>query len=127
MRVIVTGSRRTTTMQRLFVLQTLTRVLGPIAIEGGGVIIVEGERPDGGVDRDARDWAIATPGADYLGYPARWIESGRSAGPKRNLEMVSDGADLCIAFPALDSKGTWDCLIKAAAAGIPGRVYPLPR
>lgn len=126
MRVIVTGSRSTTPEQRLFVWTTLARVLGPILQNDDDVTLVEGECPYGGVDRDARDWGEKTTGVEVERHPADWNLHGRAAGMIRNSEMVAAGADLCIAFPARGSRGTWDCLKKAAEAGIPGRVYPLP-
>lgn len=126
MRVIVTGSRETTPGQARFVKETLDRVLGTIAREGGEITLIEGECHTGGVDRDAREWAEATAGVEPEGYPADWGQHGRGAGPIRNGEMVATGAQLCIGFPAPDSRGTWDCLKQAARAGIPGRIYPLP-
>jgi hypothetical protein len=40
--------------------------------------------------------------------------------------MASLGAKLCLAFPRKGgSRGTWDCIRKAADAGIPVRIYPL--
>ena len=48
-------------------------------------------------------------------YPG---ESGKAGGPIRNQRMVDSGADLCLAFTMPDSKGTWDCVRKARAAGI---------
>jgi hypothetical protein len=58
-------------------------------------------------------------------FPADWTKLGKSAGPIRNSEMVKFGADICLAFPDKDSVGTWDCLRKAVAAGIPVRIYPV--
>lgn len=58
-------------------------------------------------------------------FPADWNNFGSSAGPIRNTAMVKSGADICLAFPDKESKGTWDCLRKAVAAGIPTRIYPV--
>jgi hypothetical protein len=52
-------------------------------------------------------------------HPADWDRHGRKAGPIRNQEMVDAGADLCVAFPLRGSVGTWDCVRRARAAGIP--------
>jgi ABC-type Fe3+-hydroxamate transport system substrate-binding protein len=50
-------------------------------------------------------------------FPADWIKYGKSAGPKRNMEMIlSAKPDLVVAFPG--SKGTADMISKAKAAGI---------
>lgn len=45
-----------------------------------------------------------------------------AAGNYRNQRMVDLGADLCLAFPLPDSRGTRDCIRRAEAAGIPVRV-----
>lgn len=72
-------------------------------------------------------------GADYLAsiiwtgnigcpeeaHPADWKRYGRAAGMRRNQEMVDAGADLCVAFPLPQSRGTIDCMRRAKAAGIP--------
>jgi hypothetical protein len=54
-------------------------------------------------------------------HPADWKRQGNRAGPIRNGEMVSKGADLCIAVHRflMNSKGTKDCCRQAIAAGVP--------
>ena len=52
-------------------------------------------------------------------YPADWQHHGKAAGPLRNQVMVDAGAALGLAFPWPESKGTWDCVRRAADAGIP--------
>jgi hypothetical protein len=47
-----------------------------------------------------------------------WDFYGRSAGHRRNAHMVSLGADVCLAFPLGESRGTRGCMKLAAAAGI---------
>jgi hypothetical protein len=61
----------------------------------------------------------------YSEYKANWEKFGNKAGPIRNQEMVDCGADECWAYPNLNgiSKGTWNCIHKAKAAGIPVTVY----
>lgn len=50
-------------------------------------------------------------------YPADWAKHGRSAGPKRNEQMLRDGKpDVCIAFPG--GRGTADMVRRCRAAGI---------
>lgn len=66
--------------------------------------------------------ALAAEVAAELGmqvqpYPAAWARYGRAAGPKRNQEMVADGADLLIAFPG--GRGTRDMVKRATKASIP--------
>lgn len=125
LRVLVTGTRDTTATQDTFVARTLARVCGEALGNGRPVVIVEGRCPKGGVDRAAQRWAESTPGVTDEGHPADWKQYGKRAGMIRNGEMVHAGADICVAFPGPGSIGTWDCLKKAAAAGIAGRVYPL--
>lgn len=48
-------------------------------------------------------------------YPG---ESGKAGGPLRNQKMVDFGADLCLAFPLPESRGTYDCARRARAANI---------
>lgn len=57
-------------------------------------------------------------------HPADWDRWGRSAGHRRNAEMVALGADLCLAFPIGASRGTRGCMELARKAGI--RTYNWP-
>jgi hypothetical protein len=102
------------------VLVTGARVVSPRV-----VVVVQGECPYGGVDLVAKKWAEGSPGVASEGHPAEWDRLGRRAGPVRNAHMVSLGADVCLAFPAKGSRGTWDCLQRAVDAGIPSHLYPL--
>ena len=76
-------------------------------------------------------------GADYLAnrlwreynlkverVPADWNKHGKAAGPIRNQQMVDRVPNLCYAFPRGDSRGTWDCLTRAAKAGIKVVIIP---
>lgn len=54
-------------------------------------------------------------------HPADWEGLGRKAGHVRNHHMVSLGADLCLAFPLGESRGTRGCMAAAHKAGIPVR------
>jgi hypothetical protein len=65
------------------------------------------------VDEIARNWGW-TPEV----HPADWDLYGRSAGHRRNAEMVALGADVCLAFPLGVSSGTRGCMRLAASAGI---------
>jgi hypothetical protein len=55
--------------------------------------------------------------------PEDWEKIGKKAGPLRNQKMVDLGADICLAFPAKNSRGTLDCMMRARKAGIPVKVY----
>ena len=78
-------------------------------------LLVHGAAP--GVDTQAASiWA--SWGLPTEAHPALWDELGTEAGPIRNSEMVALGADLCIGFPTIGSKGTYDTMRKARYAGI---------
>lgn len=61
----------------------------------------------------ARDWDVCQ---DV--FVPDWRTHGPAAGPMRNQEMVDAGADVCLAFPFDDSRGTFDCMRRARIAGI---------
>lgn len=126
-RVLVTGSRSTTPEEDAYVQQELSRAYASDLRNHGprAMVVVQGECPYGGVDLAAKLWALRTVGVTDEGHEADWGNLGAKAGPIRNSHMVSLGADLCLAFPAPESRGTWDCIRKAANAGIPTRIYPL--
>lgn len=71
------------------------------------------------------------PGLDYLAaqlaeqwgmriepHRANWTRYGRHAGPIRNAEMVTAGADICVGYPLGASPGTRGCMALAERAGI---------
>ena len=52
--------------------------------------------------------------------PAKWYRQGRAAGPLRNQRMLEQARpDWVLAFPADNSKGTWDMVCRAEGAGLP--------
>lgn len=116
-RVIVTGSRHWTDTQAIW--DKLDWAATNYWVDPrGGMIIVHGDAP--GTDVIAGEWtrlpwkrAIEEP------HPADWDKYGKAAGPRRNQEMVDLGAELCLAFPLGESRGTRDCMRRAEAAGIP--------
>lgn len=63
------------------------------------------------------DWWGRNKSIDVVRVPARWGALGRSAGPRRNTEMVAMRPDLCIAFPG--GPGTNGAIRLADGAGVP--------
>ena len=78
-----------------------------------------------GADHHASGVALAF-GVACEEHPADWTR-GHRAGPERNQAMVDAGADVCLAFPLPGSRGTWDCVKRANAAGIPVRIIAAAR
>jgi YspA, cpYpsA-related SLOG family len=118
-RILVTGWRAWPSADRKIIWDELDGLWTQFDIpwERDRFIIVHGHCPYGGVDLFAEEWAIVQR-QRWERHPADWGKFGKAAGPRRNAEMVALGAELCIGFPGPDSKGTKDCLNKAAAAGI---------
>lgn len=68
-------------------------------------------------------WAL---GLRVEEYPADWDKHGRSAGPRRNAQMIATKPDVVLAFShEPDKGGTADCIRKAQTAGIPVIVWPV--
>lgn len=54
---------------------------------------------------------------------ADWDKFGKSAGPKRNIEMLEQKPDRVYAFPIGDSVGTWHTIREAEKRNIPVSIY----
>lgn len=54
---------------------------------------------------------------------AEWQTYGKSAGPRRNQEMVDSGVSFCVGFAKGESRGTRGCVRFAQEAGIPTILY----
>lgn len=113
MRVLVTGSRDWHDVDVVFA--ALSEVCTEV-----GTVVVHGDCPTG-ADRIASDWCQTQRDIFEEKHPANW-KFGKSAGPIRNQHMVDLGADICLAFPLPESRGTRHCMTAAAKAGIPVRV-----
>ena len=117
-RVIITGSRnwKNVGMMR----ERIERL--ELTVSHPATCIVHGASPLGGAD-----W-IADDIADELGIrcerfpPDPRIQPRATALRLRNQRMIKTGADLVLAFPLADSRGTWDTVNLARAYGIPYEV-----
>jgi hypothetical protein len=131
-RVLITGSRSWSDEQAIR--EALASV---IALQGPeNVTVVHGAASCGAdaiADRVATSWG---GGLMVERHPADWQRHGRSAGFRRNAEMVALGADVCLAFvlPCTDPKcrksephgshGASHTARLAEKAGIPTRRFP---
>jgi len=116
MRVIVTGSRIHD--DRDMIEQAL-RALEQKA-DWTDIILVHGAAA--GADSIAQDVAFDN-GWIVEPHPADWAKYGNRAGYVRNQEMADLGADLVIAFPIGESRGTRMMIDIATKAGIPVEVW----
>lgn len=82
-----------------------------------------------GADSHAERWAKERNCSTWR-LQGPWAMWGKAAGPKRNGYLVANaralarqGVDVVVlAFPMPNSRGTWDCVRKAQAAGLTVRV-----
>lgn len=130
-RILVTGSRKWTDRNRINdALYALCEEhdlnyepdeYGNTMPDPSKVRVVHGACPDG-ADFWCDEWAVANCNMGLVErHPAVWRVDGKfikSAGHKRNYEMVQLGADICLAFHKGDSPGTASCIKMAEKAGI---------
>lgn len=133
-RVLVTGSR---TWDDEGVIQY---ALSEILFHNRTMVLVHGACPTG-ADEIADQWAtqrnqFPSRPVTVERHPADWERYGRSAGFRRNAEMVALGADVCLAFidPCTKpgcrepkphgSHGAAHTADLAEKAGIPTRRFP---
>ena len=92
MKILVCGGRSYGDVEKVFEILDCIHTLSPIAY------LVHGNAK--GADRLAEDWAIQAKVCP-LSYPADWNRHGKSAGPKRNRQMLDENPDvkLVVAFP----------------------------
>lgn len=99
MRLLVCGGRDYSNREALFSFMDLIKP--SVVIQGGAT----------GADRLAAEWATEKD-VYLITFEASWSEFGKSAGPRRNRRMLTEGKpDLVAAFPG--GAGTED-MIKAA-------------
>lgn len=116
-RVLVTGSRTWTDTR------TIRDALAAEWGQGRNTLIT-GACPRG-ADRLAEQCWRAW-GGHVERHPADWDRHGRAAGFRRNAAMISDGADVCLAFVRDHSRGATHTATLAAQAGIPVRRFAHP-
>lgn len=145
-RILVTGSRKWPSEN--IVWEAIAFALCENLPDGGAVTLVHGACPTG-ADHFAHTWFGLPLDGDFTAveethpadwdrcvpecrHPQAWRRGRRycpAAGHRRNQEMVELGADLVLAFPLpgprTRSRGTWDCVRRAKAAGIPVEVQAL--
>lgn len=114
MRILITGSRAWADEEAIR--DALIRESHRLRVCAADVTVVHGgaRGADAIADRLAREY-----GCQVEVVRADWDRYGRAAGVIRNGVMVSRGAVVCLAFPIGISRGTRDCIARAAAAGIP--------
>lgn len=135
LRVLITSSR--TWDDEGFVWRVLDTVFEPL----DEMVLVHGACPEGG-DEHADRWARENmangfgEGLTVRRRPANWARHGRRAGRVRNVQMVEEGVDLCLAFARLcaDPKcrrkdshithGTEHCSAYALGSGVETRLFP---
>jgi len=111
MRLIISGTREELSAEdRAMVLD----LIAPYAERASAIGV--GDCPTG-IDALVRE---AYPEA--LFFTAAWGALGNRAGPERNGRMVAWAAEVpgsvLLAFPGPSSRGTWDCVRQARAAGL---------
>lgn len=115
MRILITGSRNWADAE------IIDRALRNLHQVNPDAVLVSGACPTG-ADHLAEEMWKSWGGTVEL-HPADWDRYGKAAGPRRNQEMVDLGADICLAFPLTDSRGTKHCMGAAKKAGIPVLTY----
>ena len=96
-KLMVCGSRGITNEQ--FVFNAIDEYVAEL---NDDVIIIEGEAR--GVDSIAKKWAL-THNKQIMSFPAQWDLYGKSAGFRRNYDMVK-ACDYCLVLWDGQSKGT---------------------
>lgn len=126
-RILITGSRDWTDRDIVFraLDASVAGIAFPTIVQGGAT----------GADGIAAEYAVKHDRCVNEEHPAMWdkpcgtgcyhrprLKNGKPycpvAGIWRNQQMVNLGADVCLAFPLGESRGTRDCMRRAERAGI---------
>ena len=111
-RILITGSRTWDDRQTIgLALRQAWDEVGQ-----GSPTLVSGACPQGADSIAESIWQAQ--GLPVELHPADWAQHGKRAGFIRNAEMVSLGADICIAFIRDDSRGATMTAALAERAGI---------
>jgi hypothetical protein len=114
-RLLITGGREYDDKD------TIRKWIENVASIGPIDVIIHGANPRG-ADKLADELADEL-GIAKLVYPADWNKHGKAAGPIRNQQMIDEGhPTYVLAFPDPKSRGTWDMVRRAKAAGVKGKV-----
>lgn len=121
MRVLVCGGRDFKDKELLTsILDTLHGLADPFLSDNRIHCIIHGGAS--GADQMAERWAVSKRIPSVEKYEADWKKYGRSAGPIRNLEMITKGKpDLVVAFPG--GRGTANMMTQARKHGIQVREF----
>lgn len=112
-RLLVTGSRNFDDRKKMS--RAFKRVLEKFGYTDDLTLISGGARgADSLAESIFRNW-----GFNVEVHKAEWDRYGKRAGHIRNSEMVKSGADICVAFPIGESRGTRNCMDQVRKAGIP--------
>lgn len=107
-RILITGSRHWTDEE------PIAALIDSLPFDA---IVIHGNAP--GADTIADRLAFAR-GLHVKAWAASWHRFGRQAGPLRNQCMIDEGKPTeAHAYITPDSVGTWDCVRRCRAAGVP--------
>jgi len=110
MKIIVCGGRHYANEGKV------NEMLDSLLADAHGMKIAQGGAS--GADELALDWAKANcDRVEWVTFKADWKTHGRSAGPKRNQQMLETfKPDMVLAFPG--GRGTADMVRRAKLAGV---------
>lgn len=107
MKIVVTGGRDYRNNPKL---RSILKKLNPNTL-------LVGDCPTG-ADHYAREWALDSIDVTCTIFRADWDSYGKSAGPRRNVEMLeAAGNAIVLAFKG--GRGTAHCVSEALKRGIP--------
>lgn len=115
-RLLITGSRDWPEKDAYWILRHLDAAFAQTLQVDRELIVVHGHCLTG-VDAYADFWCEQV-GVMPERHPAKWKLYGRSAGFKRNAEMVNSKPNVCAAFIKNNSAGATHCYMLARATGI---------